>query len=275
MEPLQNKKCHRRQGSGQIPILDGYPEERINQIYYCTMKPIQFPSLKARFLNHSLLFGKKVGARTLSCNEARSYLKQSLLQSSFTHWHVFLLPVIPQKKSQQLVTSHRKSITNYPTDRCDIAATSGSALIFPWVCNSDELQGEWEYLCLKMQVINTFVSECKLPSPISNLIIQENICSSFIREVRQKIAAQTTWADMELGAPSFKRFTSTWYLWYGHWKIWKLFSASPSTDISVKDNRLRIIFILKKNRPKENKITREVFACHKRYSQKGVKRGTE
>lgn len=70
------------------------------------MKPIQFPSLKARFLNHGLLFGKKVAARILSCNEARSYQKQSVLQSSFTHWHVFLLPVIPQKRSQQLVTGH-------------------------------------------------------------------------------------------------------------------------------------------------------------------------
>lgn len=123
MGPLQSKKCHRRQGSGQIPVLDGDPAEMINQIHYCIMKLIQFPSLKARLLNHGLLFGKKAGARELSCNEVRSYLKQSVLQSSFTHWHVSA-PWIPQKRSQQLVTSHRKSIRNYPTDRGDIAATS-------------------------------------------------------------------------------------------------------------------------------------------------------
>lgn len=158
MEPLQNKKCHRRQGSGQMPILDGYPEELINQIYNCTMKLIQFPSLKARFLTHSLLFGKKVGARTLSYNEARSYLKQSVLQSSFTHWHVFLLPVIPQKRSQQLVTSHRKSIRNYPTDRGDIAATSqGQHCFFPG----------YETQINYMENENTSASKCKLLTHLS------------------------------------------------------------------------------------------------------------
>lgn len=29
-----------------------------------------------------------MGARVLSCSEVRSYLKQSVWQSSFTHWHV-------------------------------------------------------------------------------------------------------------------------------------------------------------------------------------------
>lgn len=43
-----------------------------------------------------------------------------------------------------------------------------------------------------MQVVNTFVSECKLPSPIPNLLIQENFCLSFVKEARKKIAAETT-----------------------------------------------------------------------------------
>lgn len=144
-----------------------------------------------------------MGARILSCNAIRSYLKQSVLQSSFTHWHVFLLPVTPQKRSQQLVVSHRKSIRNQPScQRWHCCYTTGSALIFPWTCNSDWLQGEWEYLCLKMQAINAFASECKLHSPIPNLLIQENVCSFSFWEVRKRTSAQTTWADTGLGAPS-------------------------------------------------------------------------
>lgn len=228
---------------------------QINWIHYHTTKHILFPSLKSRFLNHGLLFGKKVRARTLPCNEVRSYLKQSVLQSSFTHWHMFLLAVIPQKRSQQLVSSHGRSIRNYPADRGDIAATSqGQHWFFPgYVTQVKYRENE-----------NTSASKCKLLTHLpqnENYIHPSQTClfrkmsahPSLGRLGRRQLLKQhkQIW-NLEL--LHLKSFTSTEYLWYGHWKAWNLFSAPPSTDISVKDNRLRMIFTLeKKNRPKEKK----------------------
>lgn len=69
-----------------------------------------------------------------------------------------------------------------------------------------------------------------------------------------------------------KSFTSTEYLWYGHWKAWNLFSASPSTDISVKDNRLRMIFILETKIDPRRKNNKGILCMsQKRFPERGEK----
>lgn len=123
-----------------------------------------------------------------------------------------------------------------------------------------------------MQTINIFASECKLHSPIPNLLIQENVCLSFVREARQKQLLKQHKQIWNLELLHLKSFTSTEYLWYGHWKAWNLFSASPSTDISVKDNRLRMIFILEtKIDPKRKNNKGILCMSQKRFPERGEK----
>lgn len=130
-----------------------------------------------------------------------------------------------------------------------------------------------------MQTVNTFASECKLHAPIPNLLIQENVCSSFFREVRKRTAAQTTWADMGLGAPSSKEFykhrifmirslkavksplslSLYWYLSQGHEK-----------SFPFRDDRLRMIFILeRKIDPKRKKWRGKCVHVTKEIPRKG------
>lgn len=160
-----------------------------------------------------------------------------------------------------------------PADRGDIAATSqGQHWFFPgYVTQMNYRENE-----------DTSASKCKLLTYLpqnANYIHPSQTClfrkmsarPSLGRPGKRQLLKQhkQIW-NLEL--LHLKSFTSTEYLWYGHWKAWNLFSASPSTDISVKDNRLRMIFILEtKIDPKRKNNKGILCMSQKRFPERGEK----
>lgn len=172
-----------------------------------------------------------MGARILSCNEVRSYLKQSVLQSLFAPCDSSEEDPAacdkPWEKHQEV--AHLTEVT--------FAATpQGQHWFFSpgYVTKIDYGENE-----------SASASKCKLVTHLpqnANCIHPSQTCSfrkmsacpSLGRSGKGQLLKQyeQIW-DLEL--LHLKSFTSTEYLWYGHWKVPNLFSASPSTDSSVKD----------------------------------------
>lgn len=150
----------------------------------------------------------------------------------------YLLPVTPQKRTQQLVISHGKSIQEvaHLTEVTFAATPQGQHWFFPpgYVTKID--YGENESTAASKSKLVTHLPQnanCIHPSQTCSFR-KMSACPSLGRSGKGQLLKQyeQIW-DLEL--LHVKSFTSTEYLWYGHWKVPNLFSASPSTDISVKD----------------------------------------
>lgn len=143
-----------------------------------------------------------------------------------------------------------------PADKGDIAATpQDQHWFFPgYVTQIDCRANE-----------NTSASKCRLLThlPQNANRIHPSQTHSFFRDVRKKTAAQTTWADMGLGAPSSEEFYK-----HGIFTIWSVKGGKSLLSLSLywypsqghkksfpcRDDRLRMIFNLEtKIDPKRKK----------------------
>lgn len=159
-----------------------------------------------------------------------------------------------------------------PADRGDIVATpQGQHWFFPGYRTPTDYSENENTAVSKFKLLTHLPQNANCIHPSWTCSFRKtSVCPSLERSGKGQLFKQhqQIW---NLEPFHLKSFISTRYLWYGHWKVWNLFSASPSTGISVKDmkkpfpfrdDRLRMIFTLEtKTDPKKRKKKKEQSVC--------------
>lgn len=165
-----------------------------------------------------------------------------------------------------------KATRTSSADRGDIVATpQGQHWFFPGYVTQIDYRDNENITVSKFKLLTHLSQNANCIRPYWTCSFRKmSVCPSLERSGKGQLLKQheQIW---NLEPFHLKSFTSTEYLWYGHWKVWNLFSASSSTDIMSRTWKIipiqrwqaeNDLHLRNKNRPKEKKKQSKVCACH-------------